>query len=153
MLTAAPRSWFSWDFTLAAGEERLAEIDISWWREKGVLTIANKPYRVYREAPLIGAFVMESDGIVLARAEKPSALRRRMLVEHAGTRYELKPLRSFSRDFQLLAGTEVVGTLSASGLLSRRMNIALPEELPLPVRVFVVWLTVILWKRDFEAAT
>jgi hypothetical protein len=38
------------------------------------------------------------------------------------------------------------------GLLCRRMNIDLPEELPLPARAFIVWLTVILWKRDADAA-
>ena len=36
------------------------------------------------------------------------------------------------------------------GLFTRRARINLPEELPLPVRVFMIWLTVILWKRDAD---
>jgi hypothetical protein len=32
------------------------------------------------------------------------------------------------------------------------MNIDLPENLPLPVRAFVIWLTVLLWKREAQAA-
>lgn len=149
MLTAVPRHWFSWDFTLTDGEKPLAEIDSSWWREKGVLTIADKPYRVYREGPL-GAFVLESNGNVLARAEKPSAFSRRIVLHYSGTRYELKPRHVLSRTFQLLKGTAVVGALSPKGLPSRRMDIDLPEELPLAVRVFVVWLTVMLRKRDSD---
>jgi hypothetical protein len=152
MLTAIPRHWFSWDFTLTDGKRPLAEIDISWWREKGVLTISGKPYRVYREGALFGAFILESNGTVLARAEKPSAFSRRIFVECAGVRYVLKPSFLFSRRFQLLSGTTAVGTLSPNGLFSRRMNIDLSEDLPLPVRVFVVWLTIILWKRDSDAS-
>ena len=64
MLTAIPRHWFSWDFALTDGEKPLADIDISWWRENGELTIFNVPYRVYREAPLMGAFILESSGAV-----------------------------------------------------------------------------------------
>jgi hypothetical protein len=58
----------------------------------------------------------------------------------------------FSRTFELHAGSTVVGSLSARGVFSRRMNVDLPETLPLAVRVFVVWLTVVLWKREAEAA-
>ena len=41
----------------------------------------------------------------------------------------------------------MVGSLAAKGVFSRGMNVDLPETLPLAVRVFVVWLTVVLWKR------
>jgi hypothetical protein len=59
----------------------------------------------------------------------------------------------FTRTFELHAGSTVVGSLSAKGVFSRGMNVDLPETLPLPVRVFVMWLTVILWKRDAAAAS
>ena len=152
MLTAIPRHWFSWDFALTDGEKPLADIDISWWRENGELTISNVPYRVHREAPVMGAFILESSGAVIARAEKPNAFSRRMVIEYADVRYELKPSFVFSRRFHLISGTTIVGTLSPSGLLSRQMNIDLSDDLPLPVGVFIVWLTLILWKRDWDAA-
>ena len=37
--------------------------------------------------------------------------------------------------------------------VTRRALVDLPPDLPLPVRVFVIWLTVILWKRQAEAAS
>ena len=73
-------------------------------------------------------------------------------IEHAHARYELKSRSAFSRTFVLRAGSTVVGSLSAGGLFRRRMNVDLPETLPLPVRVFLMWLTMILWKREAEAA-
>jgi hypothetical protein len=153
MLTATPRHWFSWDYALATEHDHLADIDISCWREKGTLTIEGQQYAVYRERPMSGKFVLESGGAIVASAQKPSSLRRRLLIEHAGRHYELKPRDMFTRTYVLREGTAVVGTLSATGLFTRRMNVDLPETLPLPVRVFVVWLTVILWKRDAAASS
>jgi hypothetical protein len=152
MLTAAPRNWFSWDYAVTSSHDHLADLDVSWWREKGTLTVEGQCYPVYRERLMSGRFVLESDGGVLASAEKPSAWRQRLLIEHAGRRYVLKRRSMFSRTFELHEGPTMVGSLSATGMLSRRMNIELPESLPLPVRVFVVWLTVVLWKRETEAA-
>jgi hypothetical protein len=154
MLTATPRGWFSWDYAVSRNSDHLADIDISWWREKGTLTVDGQHYGVYRERPLSGKFILESDGTIVASAEKPNSLRRRMLIETtAGKQYELKPRDMFTRTFELHAGSTVVGSLSAKGVFSRGMNVDLPETLPLPVRVFVMWLTVILWKRDAAAAS
>lgn len=152
MLTATPRNWFSWDYVVSDNSQHVADIDISWWREKGTLTVEGRDYGVYRQRPMSGKFVLESNGAIVASAEKPSSLTRRLLIEHAGRQYELKPRGMFSRTFQLHAGPTMVGSLAARGVFSRRMNVDLPETLPLAVRVFVMWLTVILWKRESEAA-
>ncbi|HWL62894.1 MAG TPA: hypothetical protein VNQ32_08855 [Steroidobacteraceae bacterium] len=152
MLTATPKRWFSWNYTVSRDDDRLADLDISWWREKGSLAVDGRRYAVYRERPMSGKFILESDGAIVASAEKPSSLKRRLLIEHAGRRYELKPRSMFTRTFDLREGSTVVGSLSARGFFSRRMNVDLPETLPLPVRMFVTWLTVLLWKRESEAA-
>lgn len=152
MLTAIPRSWFSWDFALTDGDTPLGDIDFATWREKGELKIGGAPYRIYREA-MLGAFVLESGSGVVARAVKPSSLGRRLVVEYGHAQYELQPASLFSRSFQLMAGTTPVGTLSATGFLTRRMNIDLPKSLPLPVRAFLAWLVLMLWRRDATGAS
>jgi hypothetical protein len=152
MLTANPRSWFSWDFILAKDGESLATIDLSSWREKGALNVANLPYRVYREGVWSGAFVLESNGAIVARAHKPSAWTRRLVIEVNGVQFELKPLSSFTRGFRLLKGEKVVGTLSPASIWNRKINVELPEDIPLSIRAFVVWLAVLLWRRDASAA-
>lgn len=151
MLTATPRHWFTWDYAVSAGTEHLGDIDVSWWRERGMLTLGGQHYEVYRERPLGGDFILESEGTVLARAEKPSALRRRLVIHADGARYELRPRDLFTRTFDLHGESGIMGSLSASGVFSRRVKVDLPDTLPLPLRVFVVWLTVVLWKRDADA--
>ncbi len=151
MLTAIPKHWLSWDFTVMKGSQAVAEIDISWWREKGVLTVQDVDYRVYREGMMSGDFILESAGSVLARAEKPSAFHRSFIVDHAGRRYTLRAKAVFRRAFLLLDGDRQIGSLSPEGMFTRRATVDLPEALPLPVKVFIIWLTVILWKRESDS--
>jgi hypothetical protein len=151
MLQAIPKRWFSWDFTVLQGSTRLADIDMSLWREKGALTVQGKTYQVYREGLVSGAFVLESPESVVARATKPSAFRRAFLIEHAGKQYTLRAKSAFRRGFVLLADDREIGSLSPQELCTRRAAIVLPEDLSLPVKVFIIWLAVILWKREAEA--
>ena len=151
-LIASPKRWSSWDFIVTAGSSPVAQIESAWWAEKGVLTIEGVPYRVYREGMMSGDFIIESAGSVLARAEKPSAMRRAFTIRHDGRSYTLRAKATFGRTFLLLAGDREVGSLSPQGLFTRRAAVNLPEELPLPLRMFVLWLAIVLWKRDAGAA-
>jgi hypothetical protein len=151
MLQAIPKRWFSWDFTVLQGSTPLADIDMSLWREKGVLTVQGKTYQVYREGLVSGDFVLKSPESVVARATKPSAFRRSFLIEHAGKQYMLRAKSAFRRGFVLLDGQREIGSLSPEGFCTRRSAIVLPEGLPVPVKVFIIWLAVILWKREAES--
>jgi hypothetical protein len=152
MLQIAPVRWFSRDFTVSDGPQRIADIYISWWRERGELTVNGRTFRVSREGMFSGDFVLESTDGVVARASKPSALRRSFVVTHGTAVYTLQAASAFRRRFVLLADDREVGEIAPAGFWSRRATANLPEALPLPVRVFLIWLTVILWKREEEAA-
>ena len=130
----------------------VADLDVSWWGEKGILTIEGTTYRVYREAPMSGDFILEQAGSVLARAEKPSLFLRRFLIRHAGREYTLQRKSVFRRSYVLLDGSREIGSLAPESLFTRKAAADLPLDLPLPVRMFVVWLTVILWRRDQAAS-
>jgi hypothetical protein len=151
MLQLVPRHWYSWNFSVMDGDRALAEIDLSWWREKGVLTVEGQTYRVYREGLMSGDFILESGGSIVARAEKPRAFQRSFLVHHDGRSYTLRAKSAFRRAFVLLAGSEQVGSVVPLGVLTRKASVDLPN-FPAAVKVFVVWLTVIIWKRDSDAA-
>lgn len=153
MLKAIPNNFLSWDFTVFDGQTAVADIDISWWREKGTLSIESQEYQVYREGFLSGRFVLEQNEQLIAQAEKPSVLSRSMLITIGNQKYTLKPKGFLSRRFVLLNDSNKVGELSPIGVFSRKMNIDLAEEMTLPAKVFIVWLTVILWKRESDAAS
>ena len=151
-LQVLPKRWGSQDLSVMGESGPLADIDLSWWREQAVLTIEGKPYRAYREGLASGDFILESAGSVVARAEKPSAWRRTLLIRHDGREYTLQAAAAFRREFVLLAGSRQIGTLAPKGAFTRKAAVDLPDELPLPVRVFIIWLVAILWKRDAAGA-
>jgi len=153
MLKVISKSWFSWDYIVTDGASPIAEIDVSWWREKGVLIVRGSTYDVYREGLISGAFLLESDGSILARAEKPSAFRRSFELECGKKFYMLRAASAFRRKFVLIDGDREVGEIGPDRVFTRRATADLPEDIPLPVKVFIIWLVVIMWKRESDSAS
>ena len=71
-LELIPQSWLSWDFSVMQADFVVAEIKMSWWRDKGLLKVGGLHYAAYREGVMSGAFVLALDATQIARAEKPS---------------------------------------------------------------------------------
>jgi hypothetical protein len=152
MLHAAPTGLFTWDYTVYEDDTPIAFIDMSWWRERGEVQIAGVTFQVYRESLLAGRFVLQSGDQVLARAEKPSAFFRAFTVEADGRRMELRALSWWTRSFGLFEGGRQVGSIRPKGWLTRKAVINLPSDLFLPVRVFLFWLVLILWRRAAQSS-
>ena len=152
MLKVVPKSWFSWDFRVLDGERSVAEIEFSRWSEKGRLILGSASLDVHREGWMSGAFVLQADGVVVARAEKPSAFHRSYAIECGEKRYTLRAESVFGRAFVLLDGTKVLGSVSPEGLFSRRARADISAELPLPLRIFILWLALLLWRRAANSA-
>ncbi len=150
IFTIIPKSWFSWNFRIMAGDRRVAEIETSLMSEKGRLSVEGMSYQAYREGMLHGAFVLDASGTVLARAEKPSALFRSFVLEHGGKSYTLAARKALKREFVLNDGESEIGTMAPAGAFTRRAVAELPEELPLPVQVFIVWLVLLMWRRESD---
>jgi hypothetical protein len=99
-----------------------------------------------------GAFVLLESERELARAEKPSAFHRSFEVSQNGKSYTLGAESAFRRKFVLKENGQLVGAVHPFSAFSRKCVVDLPNEIPLPVRVFMVWLVIILWKRDSDSA-
>jgi hypothetical protein len=150
-LQVAHTHWLSNDFTLRQDSKPVAGVETSWWCEKGALTIDRTHYQMYRESLFSGDFVLERDGEILARAEKPSAFLRKFLVRFRDREYTLTSRSAFRRPFVLLHGSEEIGSIKHTTAFTREAMADLPDALPLPVRAFVIWLTMIQWRRDRSA--
>ena len=152
MLQATPRGWFSWNFLISEGENEVADIRLAMLREAGELVVLDKTYRVNREGIMSGAFVLQEGQMELARAEKPSAFQRSFLVSYDGRSYSLGAESAFRRRFVLKENDGRVGSIYPLNAFTRKCAVDLPSDILLPVRVFMVWLVIILWKRDSDSA-
>jgi hypothetical protein len=152
MLEAKPISIFSQDFSIEADGRQIALLDVAFWREAGEVSIEGRPYKLYREGLMSGAFVLESGGQTIARAIKPSAFLAQFDLELEGRRYLLKRDSIFGKGFSVFQDEAVVGSVRRVSMFSRRSVIDLPSEWPVPIQVFVFWLVVVIWKRDDAGA-
>lgn len=151
-LQVAPTHWYSWHFTVRKDSQLVANVDVNAWGEQGALTIDRTHYQMYREGWMNGSFVLERDGSAIAHAEKPSAFRRRYLIRYRDREFALVARSAFRRSFALLDGSQEIGSVEPIGLFTREATADLPDTWPLPLRAFVIWLTVIQWRRDSAAA-
>lgn len=151
MLELVPLGWFSWDFSVTQSGSPVAEIRISSRREKGVLAVGGSRYNIYREGMVSGQFILELNGIQLAHAEKRRRYRS-FTVQHEDKTYILKAESAFRQTFLLSENDRQIGSISPARMFKRKAMADLPDELPLSMKVFLLWLTVILWKRDSETA-
>jgi hypothetical protein len=148
--SAIPIGWLAWDFDVRDdADQPQGEVRLSSWWERGAVIAGGAEYRVFRES-LLGAFVLEKEGLALARAEKPSALFRSFTIEHERRSFTLKALSPVRRAMVLSEGDIVVGTIEPEGILTRRARIKMLDELSPPFILFAVWLTLLIWKRESD---
>ena len=152
MLELEPTRLFSWAFTVADDGKPLGTLDISAWRERGDVTAAGQTFTVVRKGFVSSDFRLESRGTILATATKPSVFGREFAVTFSGRTLRLQPRSPWGRALALLEGEREVGDVRPRRIWSRRATATLPDTLPLSVRFFVLWLAVLIWKRDDDAA-
>jgi len=143
-----PHSWLSWDFSVVRGDSVVAEIEIPRWRKKDALKVGGLHYAAYREGLIGGAFILALDTTQLARAERTNWLSRSFTIKHGEKTYRLKA-EWWGPSFILLDNGQEVGSLVPRGMFTRKTSVSLPDELPLPVQMFVIWLT--LYQRETDA--
>ena len=150
MLRAEPNSLFSWDFTVYDDGAPVAEIDLAWVREVGDVVIDGVACQMYRDG-MLGEFVLEAGGFTLVRAVKFSVFLRTFEITYDDQTYTLKAPNPLMRTFALFHGEQRIGVIKPDHSMTRKMTANLPETLPLAVRVFIVWLVIVMWKRAAQS--
>jgi len=152
MLTAHPKKWYSWDFTLQDAEgRRVADGDLSSWRERGNLVVGQSEYRVRPEG-LFRQFVLEDDVSVRARARKTRLFGCEFEIEFEGDHFTLKKQSMWSHTVVLHQGGEELGVIRHAAWYKRDAHIEMAERLSPVLQAFALWLALLLWKREAAAA-
>lgn len=154
LLRATPRNWFSYDFAVSdATGTTVGDADLSNWREKAELDIGGRRYEAHHGSWDKEFILTDEDGRTVVVAEKPSAWKERFSFEHEGYHYELGKESVWKSDLVLSReGVGRVGYVRRKGMFKREWEAEAPDELPVEIRVFVVWLAVLLARRSDSAA-
>jgi hypothetical protein len=154
MVELVPHGWSARRFSVVRDGEAVAELQLGWVREGGEVTIDGAPYELRREGLMSGAYRLTSHRAEVARARKPSAWRNRLEVEHDGWTYELAKRSWWGSTYELRLSGSPVGEVRPRHLFTtRRAQVHMPDDMPLPTVVFVCALVVLLWNRESAAAS
>lgn len=148
MLEAVQKGWFSNDYRLRSRGGIIAHLRVSSLRTRADLDMGSECYRFYRDGLLAGAFLLEQNGSVLARAEKPGILRSRFTVEFGGRKYDLAKSSVWTKNFVLHEDGKQIGTLRRRGFLIRRVRLDFPRAWPVAAQAFIFWLALVVWRRE-----
>jgi hypothetical protein len=153
MLEAVAQRLFSWDFAISQETRPIAVIDMSWFHERAEVRVGNQVFEVRRDSVVHGTFSLHGGDELLATAQKESALARIFSVDVAGRLLELKAAAFWRRDFELVDHGALIGRVSSTSWLGRGARIDFPDDLSIPVQVFLFWLVVVVWRRAAAAAS
>lgn len=151
MLQLVPHGWLGWNFDVLDNDRKITEIKTSTLPESGIFSIDGADFRARREGMFSGEFLLSKDNETIARAQKPSALKSSFTIEFSDRQYTLKKESWAGRSFVLIQGDLEIGSIRPEGVLTRKATVQLPDDMPMPLQVFVIWLTILLWKREADA--
>lgn len=153
IIEARPKGLFSNDFVFLSQDGILAEIDVSWWRERADFRLKDVDFQLRRQGLRTGAFIVEVEDKVLATAVKPSMLRSLFEIEIGGRLFTFRKLSPWRSAFGLFEDEKQIGRISRVGVFTRRASIELPEEWPAAAQIFTFWLALLIWNREAAAAS
>jgi hypothetical protein len=151
-MEAVPRSFFSWNFEILENSQKIADLDMSSWREKGLVQVDGANFTISKEGFINPTFTFSQDNTELATATKETMLSHGFVVDVDGKRFYLKKKSFFSRVMLFSNDLGSIGTIKRRSLFKRGALVELPEDVDLPVRIFVIWLVLLMWKRDSDNA-
>jgi hypothetical protein len=150
MLCGEARGWHSWNFSFYEDGLPIAATTLfsSW--EAGELFLGEARFRIYREQVTSGAFVLEGEGVRIARAGTLYAQPGSIGIECDGNSFELRAESASSRRFILSKELNPIGSVYPEHPFTKKCIVDLPAELSLPVRLFIAWLVIVFWKIKAE---
>lgn len=153
MLDAEPTSWWGSTYKVSEDGVPLTELSLTNLREGGRFTLGGVPYTLRREGAG-GDFVLaDPSGVAIARARKPSAFRRRFELDHPDGSLRIESTSGWGRSYRVLGPEGQVGEVHRRSFWRRQARATLPADLQPPVQVFVLWLVILMFRRDEAAAT
>ncbi len=148
VLTGIPKSWITWDYELRDKSTLVATLYLDWMVERARCTIFGRSWDLGRESWYSGAFFVKQAGRVAASAAKPNSLLRSFQVKFDAKVYRWEAESAFVRAFRLLDGEQVIGSMRPENVFTRRATIELPDEFSAERKAFLVWLALLMWRRQ-----
>ena len=145
-IRAKPTHYFGWRFNLYLAEQLLGTLYMSWCKQRGRFVLNETKYSLSRERLWSGDFLLAAGQRILARATKQRSVRR-FIVGVTGRELTLEAASPFTGRFRLVEHGSVVGGVARDHLFARKCTLDFPEDMSVPVQIFLFWLVALMWRR------
>lgn len=152
ILHAEPLGWFCSGVRLRRGDQELTELEITTFKSKGSFVLDDDEFVIEPKGFLQTSAVLKKGNAILARAEKPSAFRRRFEISSAGHRLTMESRSWAGREYVLLLGNQEVGWIRRKGMTGRSLQLEFPDEVPVFLQILLAYLVVVQAKKEAAAA-
>jgi len=151
--TVTRRGWFSRTYgVLDEQGNEVGELRHPTWQDQGAVVTGGVEYAVSTERVLGVLFVLGQPGAVVANGVLRDELPQRPAsIAHGERQYSLEAGLRWDRELFLFEKETRVGRLTRRGIFSRHIEADLPAEILPCVRLFIVWLAILYWKRNAAA--
>jgi hypothetical protein len=144
--------WGSQVVRILSGENELTQLRITAFRSHGTFQVDGEEFTIQPQGFLRFSVLLKRGVSVIARMEKPSVFRRRFLIRSAGHRLTLEARGWTGGKYLLFLENREVGSVKREGFTRRRMTLDFPDEVPLVLQVFLVYIVHLQAKREAAAA-
>lgn len=147
-LIAEPQGTTGRRYRIVRDDALASEISFPIFGPSTAAPIDGRMYRLRRAGALRERFTLEGADVTqpVASVAQVDPLRRDYTVEVGEQRLRLRAESPLRTGYLLLEDDRVVGALHPAGPLRRGVEADLPDDLPLEVDVFLVWVILLLWR-------
>ena len=155
MLQVRPKSLAARAWEVRDDEGALvAELQSTLLSEGATVQLDGKVLRIAREGLTTGPWKLTDGDEVLYEASKPSADTRRFEVNVRGAWLDLSPEGSSTRRFSLVGPDWAqLGSVSKSGLLSRKVEVDLDDRVPVEAKLLLLFCALLAWSGGADGST
>lgn len=153
MLTCIPQSLCSWDFRVIGSSAGPAALTFNFFNEQGGISIDGLEYSIRKHGPFSGHWTLEHNAHTYVDAQKPNALFRSFEVHSSAVKLTVKAHSVVGRCYDILADSQVVGTIRPAHPFTRRAYIECGSSVPDLEQLFSFWLAVVTWRRAANSSS
>ncbi len=156
MLRIIHKGWFFHSFKVFENDVEIPELEFKFGSKTMNFEIQGVDYKFESRETFFsgGSYVIESNNSILAVAERPGVFGKTFSFVLGARQYQLGPGPGRKPSFVLLEGERQVGEIYSETFSRRQVVAELPSELSLPIKMFMLWLFLLLWnEKDYIGFT
>lgn len=151
MLIATRKNFFSKSYRLYDQQQLLTELSIHSLREKASFSVRDRNIEIRKPSLVKSEFNLTLNGQALARASKLSVWKYDTLIQVSDQNFLLKRKHWFTRETEAYYSGRRIGSVKPGNLWNNKIEVDIPESIPIEIRIFMLIICLFYWNRDANA--